>query len=259
MQIDYFTIIAQIVNFLILVLILKHFLYERVIKAMDKREQEIASRLIEAEQDKKVAKEEADSYLKMKQELSAELQGMLIKVEKEVETLRTDLIKRAREEVEESKVAWYESVERQRDVLISDLSKQASEEIYIIARRALKDLANDDLERQIITNFIRRLREMTESEKAKLKDFCKNLGQQIIVRSAFGISEEMRLRIQETVEVQTGITVKIEYRIAEELISGIDLSAQDLRIGWNIAGYLNTLEADLSQMLEKMIAEGKKS
>jgi F-type H+-transporting ATPase subunit b len=258
-QIDYFTIIAQIVNFLILVLILKHFLYGRVIEAMDEREQEISSRLNEADQDKKVAKEEADSYFKMKQELSAERQEMLTKVDEEVQTLRTDLIKKARDEVEESKVAWFESVERQRDVLISDLSQQAGKEIYTIARRALKDLANDELESQIIVNFIKRLQNMTESEKATIKDFYKNSGQQIIVRSAFGISEEIRQRIQETVVVQTGVTVKIEYRIAEELISGIDLSARDLRIGWNVAGYLDTLEADLSQMLEKMIAEGKTS
>ena len=259
MQIDYFTIIAQIVNFLILIFILKHFLYGRVIKAMDEREQEIASRLNEAEQDKKVAKDEADSYLKMKQELSAERQEMLAKVEEEVQALRTDLTKKARAEVEENKVAWYESVEHQKDALISDLSQQAGKEIYTIVRRAIKDLANDELERKIIVNFIERLKNMKESEKESIKDFHKSSGQKIIVRSAFGISEEIRQRIQETVEDQIGVTVEIEYRIAEELIAGIDLSAQDLRIGWNVAGYLDTLESDLTQMIEKMIAEGKTS
>jgi F-type H+-transporting ATPase subunit b len=258
-QIDYFTIIAQIVNFLILIFILKHFLYGRVIKAMDQREQEIASRLKEAEQNKKVANEEADSYLKMKQELFTERQEYLTKVEEEVRALRTDLIKEARVEIEESKVAWYESVEHQKDALISDLSQQTGKEIYIIVRRALKDLANNELEHQIIVNFIELLQNMKDSEKTKIKNFYKNSGQKIIVRSAFGISGEIRQRIQEVVEDQIDVTVEIEYRIAEELIAGIDLSTQDLRIGWNVAGYLDTLEADLTQMIEKMIAEGKTS
>jgi F-type H+-transporting ATPase subunit b len=38
MGIDWFTLVAQIANFLILVALLKHFLYNRIIKAMDERE-----------------------------------------------------------------------------------------------------------------------------------------------------------------------------------------------------------------------------
>ena len=53
MQIDYFTIIAQIINFLILVFLLRHFLYRPVITAMDEREQKMVSRLKDAEQNDK--------------------------------------------------------------------------------------------------------------------------------------------------------------------------------------------------------------
>jgi hypothetical protein len=37
--INWFTVIAQIVNFLILVVLLKYLLYDRIIKAMDERRQ----------------------------------------------------------------------------------------------------------------------------------------------------------------------------------------------------------------------------
>ena len=43
MLIDPFTVIAQIVNFAILAFVLKHFLYDRVIDAMDRREASIAA------------------------------------------------------------------------------------------------------------------------------------------------------------------------------------------------------------------------
>ena len=48
MQIDWFTVVAQIVNFLTLVGLLKKFLYGPIIRAMDDRERRIASRLEEA-------------------------------------------------------------------------------------------------------------------------------------------------------------------------------------------------------------------
>ncbi len=37
MLIDWFTIIAQIINFLVLVALLKYFLYGRILQAMDRR------------------------------------------------------------------------------------------------------------------------------------------------------------------------------------------------------------------------------
>ena len=50
MLIDWFTVCAQIVNFLVLVALLKHFLYGPILRAMDAREQTIAGRLAEAQQ-----------------------------------------------------------------------------------------------------------------------------------------------------------------------------------------------------------------
>ena len=44
MQVDVFTLIAQIVNFLILVYLLKRFLYRPVLDAMDRREADIAQK-----------------------------------------------------------------------------------------------------------------------------------------------------------------------------------------------------------------------
>ena len=66
MQIDYFTTLAQMVNFLILVLLLKHFLYAPVLKLMDERERVITSRLEEVEEKKRAAEEEAEAYRKKK-------------------------------------------------------------------------------------------------------------------------------------------------------------------------------------------------
>jgi len=49
MLIDWFTVGAQIVNFLILVWLLKHFLYKPILDAIDAREKKIAAELADAE------------------------------------------------------------------------------------------------------------------------------------------------------------------------------------------------------------------
>jgi len=248
-QIDYFTAIAQIVNFLILVYLLRRFLYKPILESMNEREQKISSRLKEAEQKKKDAELEAESYRKLLEELSDKRQDMNAEAAKEAQILQIDLMKKVRDNVEASRAKWYEALQRQKESLLADLSQRAGDEIYAIVRRALQDLANEDLENQIINAFIKRLRNMDAFEIEKLKEFCKTSGQQITVSSTFEISEEMRRKIQEIVNNQAGVDMKMQYKIAPELICGVEVSAHDTRIGWNIASYLNTLEADLSEVL----------
>jgi len=249
-QIDYFTIIAQIINFLILVFLLRHFLYRPLLKSMDEREQKISSRLKEAEQKNKEAEQEAEYYRKILQELSKKSQEMNTKAAEEAQVLQTALMQKARDSVEASKAKWYEDFERQKESLLADLGQHAGEEIYAIVRRTLQDLADENMEHQILNTFIKRLQNMDAFENEKIKGFYKTTGQQITVRSTFEIPEEMRQRIKEIVRNQTGMDVKMQFGILPELICGVEMSTHDTRIGWSIASYLNTLEADLSEALE---------
>ena len=57
MHIDWFVFFAQIVNFLILLFLLKKFLYGRIINAMDAREAKIAAIFAEAEECRQKARE----------------------------------------------------------------------------------------------------------------------------------------------------------------------------------------------------------
>ncbi len=257
MLIDYFTTIAQIINFLVLVFLLRHFLYRPIIKSMDEREQKIASRLKEADENRKKARQEEENARKVMQELAAKHDGMVAKATEEAQAFRADLMKKARGEVDKSKADWYEALERQKEELLSDLRLQAGKDVYAVSRRAIRDLATDELEGQIINTFLKRLETMGESDKERLKEFYKKPGQKITVASTFEIPEEMRKKIQETLRRQVGTDMEIQYRTAPDMISGVELSANDMKIVWSIDSYLNDLEADLSRTLDRRIAEEK--
>jgi len=250
-QIDYFTIFAQIINFLILIYLLRHFLYRPVIKLMEEREQKIVSRLGEIEKKKREAEQELESYRKMSQELSDKREEMLAEAAREAQVLEADLMKKARAEVSASSANWYRDLQAQRATLLEDLNRRAGVEIYAIARRALHDLANEDLERQIIDIFIKRLQNIDKSEGEMIREFYKGIDKEITVRSTFAITEEMRRKIQETVRNQTGVDAIILYKIDPELICGVEMDSHGTRVAWSIAGYLNTLQADLSEVLAK--------
>jgi len=142
-------------------------------------------------------------------------------------------------------------LQQQKESLLADLSQHTGYEISAIVRRALQDLANENLEKQIVNTFIKRLQNMDASEKEKLNEFYKAEGQPIIISSTFEIPGDMRRNIQEILIDQTGVNRNMQYKIDPELICGIEMSAGDTRIAWSIASYLNALEADLSEVLSQ--------
>lgn len=62
MLLDWFTVVAQALNFLILVWLLKHFLYQPILDAIDGREHQIATKLAEAEANKIEARKEREEF-----------------------------------------------------------------------------------------------------------------------------------------------------------------------------------------------------
>jgi F-type H+-transporting ATPase subunit b len=251
LQIDYFTTAAQVVNFALLVFLLKHFLYTPLLKLMDEREMKIISRQKAAEDAKREAQAEAQSYRKKKEELSAEHEELLVKAKEDAKEFRADMMKKARDEIEETKIEWQRDLQRQKDELIGDLRKYSGQQLYAISRRALRDLANEDLERQIMIAFINRLTNLEEPERGTIKEFLKDSEQIITVRSAFKVPEDIQQKIKDALTSHAEADVRVLFEIEDDLISGMVMSAKNVEITWSIAGYLDSLEADFSRWLEK--------
>ena len=106
MQLDGFTIVAQVVNFLILVALLKRFLYAPIIRAMQAREDHIATRLDEAQSTMDEAQRQAAAYEQRMQALQQTQDDMLARAQEAAESQRGQLIEEARQEVEHLQDRW---------------------------------------------------------------------------------------------------------------------------------------------------------
>jgi F-type H+-transporting ATPase subunit b len=183
---------------------------------------------------------------------------MLIAAREETQNIRRDLSKKAADEVNENKAKWNEEIQRQKVAFLNNMRRSASKEIYAITRRALADLANEELESHIMETFIHKLQKMDDDEQKKMKEFLEKK-QDIVIKSGFMISESMRQSIQKTLQDKIGDDLNISYLLSPDLISGIELSASDLRISWSIGSYLDSLEDELSRMLVQIPPEDIKT
>lgn len=248
MLIDWFTVVAQALNFLILVLLLKRFLYGPIIRAMEEREARIAARLAEAGRMKEEAAQEAESYRQQNQELQETRAELLGQARTEAESRRQELLQKARAEIDEARARWQKALQQEQDVFLQELRRRTISQVHATARRALADLADTDLETHLAHVFIQRLQQTAED--GEVAAALRQAAQEIVVRSAFEISPELRQTILGVVQEQTQDDVEARFETAPDLICGIELAADGYKIAWSLADYLDSLEEELFKSLE---------
>lgn len=251
MKIDLFTFIAQIINFLILVILLRQLLYKRIVRAMDQREEKIKARMREAEEKQEKADQEAESFRGKKEKLEKEEQKILNKAEQQADKKKQDLLDKARKEVDENKKKWQESLQRQKESFLTQLKETAGRQIYAAVRKVLNDLADEELEDRIIQYFISRIKKLDKKKKKELQEKLISSSGKVMVISAFEIKKKLRKSLEEAVQELFDKEVPLEFEQESGLIGGVEMHAHDQTIAWSIDSYLSELEERLTQELKE--------
>ena len=92
MLIDWFTVGAQALNFIILVWLLKRFLYKPILNAIDAREQRIAAELAAADAKEAEAQKERDEFHHKNEEFDQQRATLLSKATQEAKAERKRLL-----------------------------------------------------------------------------------------------------------------------------------------------------------------------
>jgi len=253
MTLDWLNIVAQILNFLVLLYLLKRFLYPPILRMMEKREELIASRVQAAEDKMKHASEAEASYLLERQELAAERDTLISQARDDAEKLRAELSEKARTEVEADRTHWLTTMRQQQAETLRQFRRSATEQVVSIARRALQDLADEQLEQRIVARFVERLQSASSPEATAIRTSFEKDGGSVSVVSTFALPDEAKQMIRDALHGLTGTDVQARFAISPELGSGIQLTAGDVRVAWSLQSYLDAF----GQAVSKAVQEGK--
>ena len=251
MLIDWFTVIAQVVNFLILVWLLKRFLYKPILDAIDAREKRIAKELADADTKRIEAEKERAEFQERNEELDRQRDELLSTAKEEATAERQSLLDEARQVAEAQRAKRQEALKREQQGLNDEIARRTREEVFAIARKALTDLATTSLEERLCDVFTRRLQEMDSQGKASLADALKKASDPAVVRSAFDLPAEQRTAIQKTLNETFSAEILVRFETAPDMISGIELTTNGQKVAWSIADYLASLEKGVDELLKE--------
>src|ERR1035437_400700 len=258
MLIDWFTVGAQAINFIILVRMLKRFLYKPILDAVDAREKRVATELADADAKKAEAKKERDEFQYKNEEFDQQRAALLSKATEEAKAERQRLLGEARQAAEALSAKRQETLRSDAHNLSEAISRRTRQEVFAIARKALTDLATTSLEERLAEVFTRRLRAMDGQAKAGLAEALKSASDPAVVRSAFDLPAEQRTAIQNALNETFSAKIRVRFETAPDLVSGIELTANGQKVAWSIADYLASLEKGVEELLkEKDKSEAK--
>lgn len=250
MEFDLITFIAQIFNFLILLWVLKKFLYAPLLNAMKERKENIIKSLEDAE----VKKEEAEKIRLENEQLFENSRknknALLVKAEKEVRKEKEKMLKELKDEQEIAMSEFVEQMQVKKQRFIKEVNKVVANKFVGFAQKVFLDLSNTEIEAQVIEVFLTKIKDLTKFEIDKINTSAKIRNGEIIIATSNDLSKEVADKIRDAIK-KIGVKYNtIKFEKDSEIILGVNLKAGGYVISWDLKEFLNSFKEELTKILK---------
>ncbi len=249
MLVDWFTVGAQVLNFVVLVWLMKRFLYQPVLEAIAAREKRIADQIAAAAAKETQAATERKTFEDKNAAFDQQRAGLLDKATAHATAEGLRLADEARKAADALAAQRQQALATQAAHLQQLIAGRAAHEVFAVARKTLTDLANVSLEERMVEVFTRRLSELPGPARDQLGAVLNEGVESALVRSHFELDADQHGAIRNAVNVAFSADVPLRFETAGDTVCGIELSAGGQKLAWTIDGYLRDLEHDVAALL----------
>ena len=248
MHISWFEIIAQIINFFLILFILQKLLYKPVIKAMDERQVRIQKSQKEADEKMGNAKELINEYKNKMAEVEDEKSNIINQARIEAKEKKESLLEDYKIEADRKRSSYLKEIQDEKSNFIDNLRKNMGENAVKIASHILEMISSKELEEEVFKSFIEELNHLGENieDKRTLEDE-KNTE----LYSSRELLDSEKKTIEKTLKGSLKNLETIEFNIDPELVLGYELNLGTYTVHTSIKNYLDTVEDNILKMLEK--------
>ncbi|MDR0361628.1 MAG: F0F1 ATP synthase subunit delta [Planctomycetota bacterium] len=248
MLIDWFTVIAQAINFLVLMWLLKRFLYKPVLNAIDAREAHIVETVQDAEEQKRTAEAEREAFAKKNEDFDRQRAEFIAQAREEAKAAGERLLEKERATVDAIREKWRSALADEQERFGDETLRRIQNEVFAIVRQVFRDLVDTSLETRMIEVFGHRLRLATEAPDGKLAGVLRTAPKAVRVKSAFALTPTQQASLRQTLSEAFTADVDAHFQTEPDLIGGIELIIDGQRVVWTVEDYLAKLKSDIFEL-----------
>ncbi len=130
-------LLAQFINFILLLLILRAIAYKPILRMLDQRSERIRESMERAEAVKQQAARTEEEFARRLAEARREGQEIVAQAEKIADRLRQEEMEKTRQEVDQLRAKALEDIERERERAVTELRKQVADLALFAAGRVV--------------------------------------------------------------------------------------------------------------------------
>lgn len=236
-------VIAQIVNFLVLVWLLQRFLYRPIVGVIEARENAVKARIDEAKSLQAQAQDQIDTYQSRLAQLEKQRDEYLQQARDEADQLRRRLTQEAVAHAEEVRQRALHQWTAERERIQRDLQEGMIRQVCDIAGKVLHEIAGKSLEDGLIDAF----------EKTWAEDTNRQLVKPKTVRLSFDPTPEQRERIASL--LRGGSSTEIQFVRDDRLILGIEVDDGTETVSFSAEVLLEALYEQAVQRVKALNGE----
>ena len=153
------TVIFAIINFCILVVGLKVFLYKPVCNMLDSRKEEVANNLNSAEEAKLEAQKLKDEYAAQLQHARSEAQDIINQAAKIGEQTKTDIVNEAREEAARLTAKAQADIAREKTEALNEIRNEIADLAVLAAAKVVGKTIDVADHQNMVNDFVKEVAE----------------------------------------------------------------------------------------------------
>ncbi len=256
LDIDLVTILAQILNFLIIAIALYFLLFKPTVKRIEERSREKETILLNAKQKEMEAEEKL-----------ALVEGRLANIDREIEMRIEDAYQKAQAESQ----ALLEETQKMAEKIIRDAEKEAEKRqslemeeleqelvdtILNISAQVLSRTTPDNTHEMFIEELNQEIWDMGKSDMPQVRTIRDSLAERtptVNVVTAKALTPDQQRSLVRTFSALANRNVNMEIEIDPNLIAGIKLRMGDLVVENNLAVELEELKSEVIESLEESV------
>lgn len=227
MTFDFYTFIWTIINFCVLLWLLKRFLYKPVLNAMERREHEVQRRLKDAAEAKAAAAHQREEYESLVKNFEAERSDKLQKVKEEMDNLRDNLMKDVKKEGDFKRNELKKSLDRAKTDAEKAWARNWLQTLAKQTDKVLRSLSDTSLDTALFNTFMNRLTVEPDFGTA-----FRESGGRITILTSFDLSDTQKNDLKWKLSELFSQEITPDYQKNEEI--GIILSCGYYLLRWTI-------------------------
>jgi F-type H+-transporting ATPase subunit b len=260
-NINWSTLLFQIINFLVMVLILTRFFFKPVVRILDERSKKVTSALDEAQRREQEAAEIRTQYEKKLAETQEQVLAMKQQAQEDVDQARQRVLDDTRAEIQKMREKTERELGEARHQAIIQHQHELGSLVTTLSGQLVQETGGVPFQKASLEDFVTRLIEMPSEEyrralaaleataeagaeaSADASDGASGEGEVLHVQlvSAYEADAESIARIEQRLQEMTGRQVTIRRKVDPSLIAGARMRFGDVVIDGSVAGQLREL------------------